>query len=58
MKTVKTYIVYCYTDKEQLNTQSYYIQALSATQAVEILGIREEDVIEVAVVLQNWKRSK
>lgn len=56
MKTVKTYIVY-WKDQDG-NGHTEYFQALSATDAVYWLGIPEDQVVEVAVVLKDWKRSK
>ena len=51
----KRYMVYWSDDGDN---RIDYIQALYATQAVEFLGIPEEAVIEVAVVLENWRNSK
>ena len=56
MKTVKTYLIYY--KRDEYNNDTIYFQALSAMQAVNALGIPHEDVIEVAVVLKDWKRSK
>ena len=52
---VKRFMVYWSDNGEN---RIDYIQALYATQAVEFLGIPEDRVIEVAVVLENWRNSK
>lgn len=52
---VDDYIVYHYVD--EYNTTSTYIQATSARQAVDSIGIPDEDVIEVAKVIKDWKKS-
>lgn len=56
MKRVKTYIIY-YRDEDD-NGQMDYIQALSAVQAVDTLGIPHKNVVDVALVLEDWERSK
>lgn len=56
MKTVRCFIVLW--EDEEMNHHQEYIQALSATHAVDILGIPHNQVVEVAVVLKNWKGSK
>ncbi len=56
MKTVKTYIVLW--EDDDMNIHQEYFQALCATDAVKYLGIPEDKVLEVAVVLKNWKGRK
>jgi len=50
------FTVYYYADKDG-NTQTTYITAESARDAVDDLGIPYEDVIEVAKVIKDWKKS-
>lgn len=50
----KRYIV-IYYDNDNIITE--YMTAPSATQAVSLLGIDPESVVEVAVVLKDWRRS-
>ena len=53
---VKNYMVYWKQSEEENGID--YIQAPYATYAVGWLGIPEDQVIEVAVVLEDWRKSK
>lgn len=55
-KREKTYIV-LWEDKFG-NYHQDYIKAYTAVSAVEYLELSDIQVIEVAVVLKNWKGSK
>lgn len=50
-----TYLVYYYVD--EFNTTTTYVDATSAREAVDDLGIPEDDVIEVAKIIKDWKKS-
>lgn len=52
----ETFLVYHYIGGE--NTCTDYVEAPSARQAVEVLGIDEADVIEVAKIVRDWKKSQ
>ena len=54
MARVKTYRIYWMDD--ECNTHDDYFQALSALDAVHYMGIREDQVIEVAIVYDNWRK--
>lgn len=51
---VKRYIV-IYYDKDDIITE--YMTAKNAAQAVSLLGINPDSVVEVAVILKDWRRS-
>ena len=53
---VRTYVVFYRDSNGEFHEE--WIQALSATQAVDILGIPEEWVRDVTVRLDDWKKSK
>lgn len=44
--------------RKEGNFHQDYFQALSAVDAVDYMGIPHDQVIEVSVVLKDWKRSK
>ena len=51
---MKRYIV-IYYDKDDIITE--YMTAKNAVQAVSFLGIDPDSVVEVAVILKDWRRS-
>lgn len=51
---MKRYIV-IYYDKDDIITE--YMTAKNAVQAVSLLGIDPDSVVEVAVILKDWRRS-
>lgn len=53
---VRTYVVFYRDSNGEFHEE--WIQALSATQAVEIFGIPEDWIRDVAVRLEDWKKSK
>lgn len=53
---VRTYVVFYRDSNGEFHEE--WIQALSATQAVDILGIPEEWVRDVTVRLDDWKKSR
>lgn len=52
---MNTYMIYYYIS--EFDTFTAYVDAPSAKEAVESLGIPEDDVIEVAKVIKDWKKS-
>ena len=50
-----TYLVYYYIS--EYDTFTAYVDAPSAREAVDSLGIPEDDVIEVARIIKDWKKS-
>lgn len=55
MKKVKTYLV-GFRDENGYNEME--IQALNAVSAVEFIGVKPENVVLVAVIMKDWKKSK
>lgn len=51
---MKRYIV-IYYDKDDIITE--YMTTKNAVQAVSLLGIDPDSVVEVAVILKDWRRS-
>lgn len=51
---MKRYIV-IYYDKDDIITE--YMTAKNAVQAVSLLGIDPDSIVEVAVILKDWRRS-
>ena len=52
---MNTYMIYYYIS--EFDTFTAYVDAPSAKEAVESLGVPEDDVIEVAKVIKDWKKS-
>lgn len=55
-KQFKTYVVLWEDENTDLHQE--YVQATSATEGVRFLGVPEKQVVQIAVVLKNWKGSK